>query len=121
MKCDEIIIEKEYNIFIKSTNFYKFIYIYILIPIALPASNLKEVDSTSKLHMKRYRQLMTQMNFAKLMQNFTTFLFSIMKYLDLSAQIQEFSKTDHFHIMEAELKTKPSGIDQVNIDFVALH
>ena len=87
----------------------------------MPASNLKEVDNTSKLHMKRYRQLMTQMNFAKLMQNFTTFLFSIMKYLDLSAQIQEFSKTDHFHIMEAELKTKPSGIDQVNIDFVTLH
>ena len=121
MKCDEIIIEKEYNIFIKSTNFYKFIYIYILIPIALPASNLKEVDSTSKLHMKRYRQVITQMNFAKLTQNFNTFLFSIMKYLDLSAQIRQFSKTDHFHIMEAELKTKPSGIDQVNIDFVALH
>ena len=105
----------------KNTNFFLFIYIYIFIPIALPASNLKEVDNTSKLHMKRYRQVMTQMNFAKLMQNFNTFLFSIMKYLHLSAQIQEFSKTDHFHIMEAELKTKPSGIDQVNIDFVTLH
>ena len=102
-------------------NFAKFIYDYIFIPIALPASNLKEVDNTSKLHMKRYRQVMTQMNFAKLLQNFSTFLFSIMKYSDLSAQIQEFSKTDHFHIMEAELKTKPSGIDQVNIDFVTLH
>ena len=102
-------------------NFAKFIYDYIFIPIALPASNLKEVDNTSKLHMKKYRQVMTQMNFAKLLQNFSTFLFSIMKYSDLSAQIQEFSKTDHFHIMEAELKTKPSGIDQVNIDFVTLH